>query len=223
MTAQFASALIGKREIVRQTVSTSTEAHPILSDTVRGHSYGEQHQVEDAVMASEIEALPDRAGFVKFASGGAWNFVNFPYFDVKQQAEPYEVVRQRASGGWDSGNPGDGAAWREGAFPAMLATTFSGSPGLTDKDDNLERLRSFMAQLEAMRTGMVPITEGIAAVLQDNNVSIEECVELLQSTIGDVLGQRATALATAMRQALKGHGATDYVEAIKIMAAQRSL
>ena len=43
-TAQFASALIGKREIIRQTVSTSTEAHPILSDTVRGHSYGEQHQ-----------------------------------------------------------------------------------------------------------------------------------------------------------------------------------
>ncbi|MDQ2734057.1 MAG: type IV secretion system DNA-binding domain-containing protein [Pseudomonadota bacterium] len=57
-TAQFASALIGKREVVRQTVSTNTEAHRVLSDTVRGYScYGEQHQVEDAVMASEIEAL----------------------------------------------------------------------------------------------------------------------------------------------------------------------
>ena len=59
-TAQFASALIGKREIIRQTVSTNTEAHPIRSDTVRGYSYGEQHQVEDAVMASEIEALGRR-------------------------------------------------------------------------------------------------------------------------------------------------------------------
>ena len=29
------------------------------------------------------------------------------------------------------------------------------------------------------------------------------------------MGQRATALATAMHQALKGHGATDYVGAIK--------
>ena len=40
--------------------------------------------------------------------------------------------------------------------------------------------------------------------------------------IEDVLGQRATALATAMHQALKGYGATNYVEAIKIMAAQKS-
>ena len=44
-------------------------------------------------MASEIEALPDRAGFVKFASGGVWNFVRFAYFDVKQQAEPFEASR----------------------------------------------------------------------------------------------------------------------------------
>ena len=109
-TAQFASALIGKREIIRQTVSTNTEAHRVLSDTVRGYSYGEQHQVEDAVMASELEALPDRAGFVKFASRAAWNFVNFAYFDVKQQAEPFEPA---------SLGPGDGGR-----------RSFEPSPGL---------------------------------------------------------------------------------------------
>ncbi len=102
-TAQFASALIGKREIIRQTVSTNTEAHRIRSDTVRGYSYGEQHQVEDAVMASEIEALPDRAGFVKFASGAAWNFVNFAYFDVKQQAESFEPAALGSGGGGGRG------------------------------------------------------------------------------------------------------------------------
>ena len=102
-TAQFASALIGKREIIRQTVSTNTDAHRILSDTVRGYSYGEQHQVEDAVMASEIEALPDRAGFVKFASGAAWNFVSFPFFDVKQQAEPFEAALLRSCGARGTG------------------------------------------------------------------------------------------------------------------------
>lgn len=91
-TAQFASALIGKREIIRQTVSTSTEARPFLADTVRGQTYGEQHQVEDAVMASEIEALPDRAGFVKFASGAAWNFVQFPYYEVAARAAPFEGI-----------------------------------------------------------------------------------------------------------------------------------
>ena len=54
---------------------------------MRGHSYGEQHQVEDAVMASEIEALPDRAGFVEFSSAAAWNWVEFPYYDVAPRAE----------------------------------------------------------------------------------------------------------------------------------------
>ena len=38
---------------------------------VRGHTYGEQHQAEDTVVASEIEALADREGFVKFAPGPA--------------------------------------------------------------------------------------------------------------------------------------------------------
>ena len=55
-TAQFASALIGKREVIRATVTQSTEENGGIfsGERVRGHSYGEQHQVEDAVMASEI-------------------------------------------------------------------------------------------------------------------------------------------------------------------------
>lgn len=50
-----------------------------MLDSVNGHSYGEQHVVEDAVMASQIEALPDRAGYPKFASSAVWNSVEFPY------------------------------------------------------------------------------------------------------------------------------------------------
>ena len=46
-TAQFASAQIGRREVIRQTVTESTAAHAMI-DTVQGHSYGEQHVVEDA-------------------------------------------------------------------------------------------------------------------------------------------------------------------------------
>lgn len=30
-------------------------------------------------MASEIEALPDRAGYLKFASRAAWTLVRFEY------------------------------------------------------------------------------------------------------------------------------------------------
>ena len=37
-------------------------------------------------MASEIEALPDQAGFVKFASSAAWNFVQFPYYELAPRA-----------------------------------------------------------------------------------------------------------------------------------------
>lgn len=105
----------------------------------------------------------------------------------------------------------------------MPATTFLGSPGLAGKEEILSRLRGVIAKLEAMRTGRMPTTGEIAAVLRYNDLSIEEFVEMMQSMIKDALGQRATALATAMRQALKGHGATDYIEAIEIMAAQNSL
>ena len=76
-TAQFASALIGKREIVRETVTESTVANAMI-DTVHGQTYGEQPVVEDAVMASQIETLPDGAAFSKSASSPAWNYVEFP-------------------------------------------------------------------------------------------------------------------------------------------------
>ena len=33
-------------------------------------------------MASEIEALPDRAGYLKFASEPVWMKVEFPPYDV---------------------------------------------------------------------------------------------------------------------------------------------
>ena len=70
-------------------MTQSTEENGVIfsGERVRGHSYGEQHQVEDAVMASEIEALPDRKGFVKFASRPAWSFVAFDYFDLDKRAD----------------------------------------------------------------------------------------------------------------------------------------
>lgn len=41
----------------------------------QGHSHGEQHVVEDVALASQIEALPGRAGFFKFESSLIWNQV----------------------------------------------------------------------------------------------------------------------------------------------------
>jgi type IV secretory pathway TraG/TraD family ATPase VirD4 len=70
-TAEFASRLIGKREIIRQQTSKSrpTRWGGGLHQT---RTQSEQYTVEDAVMASEIEQLPDLAGFLKLASEPEW-------------------------------------------------------------------------------------------------------------------------------------------------------
>ena len=40
-------------------------------------------------MASEIEALPDRTGYLKFASVPAWMKVEFPVYDLKVVQKPF--------------------------------------------------------------------------------------------------------------------------------------
>lgn len=73
-TAEFASRLIGKREIIRQqsSVSRPTRWGGGLRQT---RTLSDQHFVEDAVMASEIEQLPDLSGFLKVASRPEWRRV----------------------------------------------------------------------------------------------------------------------------------------------------
>jgi type IV secretory pathway TraG/TraD family ATPase VirD4 len=70
-TAEFASRLIGKREVIRQHVSHSrpTRVGGVMRQT---RTIGESPVTEDAVMASEIEQLPDLAGFLKVASQPEW-------------------------------------------------------------------------------------------------------------------------------------------------------
>jgi type IV secretory pathway TraG/TraD family ATPase VirD4 len=73
-TAEFASRLIGQREIVREQVSYS---RPLgfggAARASRTHS--EHRAIEPAVMASEIEQLPDLSGFLKVASQPEWQRV----------------------------------------------------------------------------------------------------------------------------------------------------
>ena len=40
-------------------------------------------------MASEIEALPDRAGYLKLASEPVWMKVEFPVYDLPTGAKPF--------------------------------------------------------------------------------------------------------------------------------------
>jgi hypothetical protein len=67
-TSQFASRLIGQREVIRTTFSRSQ--HPGQSRPTISQS--ESRIVEPAVLASEIEQLPDFSGYLRLASIPHW-------------------------------------------------------------------------------------------------------------------------------------------------------
>ena len=67
-TSRFASGLIGEREVLRTAISRSRRATEILPSITRAEHLG----VESAVMSSEIEQLPDLAGYLKLASRKEW-------------------------------------------------------------------------------------------------------------------------------------------------------
>jgi|SRR6267378_3099679 len=70
-TAEFASRLIGKREIIRRQVSHNRPTR-FGGAAHQTRSTSDHHVTEDAVMASEIEQLPDLTGFLKVASRPEW-------------------------------------------------------------------------------------------------------------------------------------------------------
>jgi type IV secretory pathway TraG/TraD family ATPase VirD4 len=78
-TAQFASRLIGDREILRIQRSRGGDRDGVLlaRGGRRSHSFTEQHSTEPAVLSSELEQLPDLCGYLKSASSSRWLKVNF--------------------------------------------------------------------------------------------------------------------------------------------------
>jgi len=70
-TSEFASKLIGQREVMHTTISKTRSAVEIMGSTTTG-----QHlKIEPAIMASEIERLGDLSGFLKLASVPDWKAV----------------------------------------------------------------------------------------------------------------------------------------------------
>jgi type IV secretory pathway TraG/TraD family ATPase VirD4 len=76
-TSHFASRLIGEREIVRRQTSRGRDRDGafIFKGARRSTNVSEQHVTEAAVMPSELEQLPDLAGYLKTASSRAWRRV----------------------------------------------------------------------------------------------------------------------------------------------------
>jgi len=77
-TSQFASRLIGDREVIRRQVSRGRdrEAGFVPRGTRRSLQISEQHATEPAVMPSELERLPDLVGYLKLAGAADWRRVS---------------------------------------------------------------------------------------------------------------------------------------------------
>jgi hypothetical protein len=83
-TSQFASKLIGQREAVHITTSKTVQPGKWMA----AKTTSEQRVVEQAVMASEIERLPDLDGFLKLASEPDW-------MRIKLSRKSYPTVARR--------------------------------------------------------------------------------------------------------------------------------
>jgi type IV secretory pathway TraG/TraD family ATPase VirD4 len=70
-TSEFASKLIGQREVMHTTVSKTRNPNQWIPSTTTA----EQLRIEPAIMASQIERLPDLEGFLKLASVPDWQAV----------------------------------------------------------------------------------------------------------------------------------------------------
>jgi len=77
-TARFASQLIGEREVLRTVTSSSKSRGAGIGQDRDAHSTTVRNVVEDAVMASEIEQLPDLVGYLKLSSRRAWLYLQLP-------------------------------------------------------------------------------------------------------------------------------------------------
>lgn len=77
-TSRFASQLIGEREVLRRQFSHGRDRESVFSGRGmrRSRSVTVHHVTETAVLASELEQLPDLCGYLKAASSATWWKVN---------------------------------------------------------------------------------------------------------------------------------------------------
>lgn len=102
-TARFASQLIGDREVLRTTSSRSRRDTEFLGSV----SKSEHFNVEPAVLPSQIEQLPDLAGYLKQASDPRWHRVRL---DAVNQWSRHRSLRRPAPPSRDALRDREGAS-----------------------------------------------------------------------------------------------------------------
>ena len=95
-TSRFASRLIGEREVLRTTESKSRRPSEWLASTTRS----DQFSTEAALLPSQIEQLPDLAGFLKLASRPEWLRVTLAHGARRTAAANSPQVRAKAKWTW---------------------------------------------------------------------------------------------------------------------------
>jgi type IV secretory pathway TraG/TraD family ATPase VirD4 len=99
-TARFASQLIGDREVIRTTMSTSRRPAEIFGST----SHSEHFSLEAAVLPAQIEQLPDLEGYLKHASDPRWHRVRLDAVRHRQ-AQRAEGATQNPAGPTPAAGP----------------------------------------------------------------------------------------------------------------------
>jgi type IV secretory pathway TraG/TraD family ATPase VirD4 len=89
-TSEFASKLIGQREVMHTTKSRTRKSTDWLSSSTTN---SEQLKIEPAVLASEIERLPDLAGYLKITSIPDWVAVKLTRTSEPEPAPPQRPAR----------------------------------------------------------------------------------------------------------------------------------
>jgi type IV secretory pathway TraG/TraD family ATPase VirD4 len=97
-TSQFASRLIGQREVVRKTESRTRRGLQLLPSVTRS----EHRNVEFAVLDSEIEQLADLKGYLKFASTPEWRRVTLSPQATPQVDQASSQLRAEARRSWEA-------------------------------------------------------------------------------------------------------------------------
>lgn len=73
-TSQYASRLIGDREVLRRQRSSGRDSPGLFSGgSRRSVQFSEQRSVEPALLPAEVEQLPDLCGYLKTASSPVWH------------------------------------------------------------------------------------------------------------------------------------------------------
>ncbi len=104
-TARFASQLIGEREVMHTTVSKSRRANEFVGSV----THSEHRSVEPAVLPSEVEQLPDLAGYLKYASDPQWQRVRLDARQAWQQRRSDAAAAGDLRGTQRSGAPSSAA------------------------------------------------------------------------------------------------------------------